>query len=114
MGVMTNERARTLRKTATDAEQCLWQKLRRSQIAGAKFRRQQPIGLFVVDFVCFEARVVVEVDGGQHAERGPYDERRTRWLEAQGYRVLRFWNNDVLVQTDVVAEAIVEVVQSRL
>jgi very-short-patch-repair endonuclease len=111
---MTTERARTLRKHPTDAEQRLWQKLKRRQLAGAKFRRQQLIGAFIVDFVCFEPRVIVEVDGGQHAEQVPYDERRTRWLEAQGYRVLRFWNNDVLAQTDAVAQAIVEVVRARL
>ena len=78
-----------------------------------KFRRQQPIGQFIVDFVCFERRVIVEVDGGQHAQKVPYDEQRTRWLEAQGYRVLRFWNNEVLANTEAVAQVILDVVERR-
>lgn len=106
---MTNiGRARGLRKYPTDAEQRLWQKLRRGQIAGMKFRRQQPIGPFFVDFVCFEQRVIVEVDGGHHAQRASYDIDRTRWLEAQGYRVLRFWNGDVLANIDAVAQVILD------
>lgn len=87
---MNTNRARELRKSMTDAERRLWQKLKRRQIAAVKFRRQQPIGPFIVDFVCFERRVIVEVDGGRHADQAAYDERRTCWLEAQGYRVLRF------------------------
>jgi adenine-specific DNA-methyltransferase len=67
-----------------------------------------------VDFVCFDPRVIVEVDGGQHAERLHDDEKRTRWLEAQGYRVLRFWNNDVLANTEAVAQAIVDAVKRRI
>ena len=109
MGVDT-KRARELRKNLTDAERRLWQQLKCRQIATVKFRRQQPIGPFIVDFVCFERRVIVEVDGGQHAEQVPYDEQRTRWLEAQGYRVLRFWNNDVLANTEAVAQAILDAV----
>ena len=107
-------RARTLRKHLTEAEQRLWQELKRRQLAGMKFRRQQLIGPFIVDFVCFERRVIVEVDGGQHAEQSQYDADRTRWLEAQGYRVLRFWNNEVLAQTDAVAQAILECVDRRV
>jgi len=78
----------------TDAEQKLWRVLR-SRASGAKFRRQVPLGPFVVDFVCFEARLIVELDGGQHADN-PRDTRRDRYFSDQGYRVLRFWNNDVL------------------
>ena len=104
MGVMSIERARTLRKHLTEAEQRLWQKLKRRQLAGMKFPHQQPIGPFIVDFVCFECRVIVEVDGGQHAEQVSYDRDRTRWLEAQGYRVVRFWNDEVLAHTDVFAQ----------
>ncbi|OGA38790.1 MAG: hypothetical protein A3G24_16840 [Betaproteobacteria bacterium RIFCSPLOWO2_12_FULL_62_13] len=107
-------RARTLRKHLTEAEQRLWQELKRRQLAGMKFRRQQLIGPFIVDFVCFERRVIVEVDGGQYAEQSQYDADRTRWLEAQGYRVLRFWNNEVLAQTDAVAQAILECVDRRV
>ena len=108
---MDTQSARELRSNLTDAERCLWQKLKRRQIAGVKFRRQQPIGYFIVDFVCFECRVIVEVDGGQHAEQLHYDEQRTRWLEAQGYRVLRFWNNDVLANTEAVAQAVLDAVE---
>ena len=77
-GGMNTKSARELRNNLTDAERRLWQKLKRRQIATLKFRRQQPIGAFIVDFVCFERRVIVEVDGGQHAEQVPYDEQRTR------------------------------------
>ena len=110
---MSTKTARALRNNLTDAERRLWQKLKRRQIATLKFRRQQPIGAFIVDFVCFERRVIVEVDGGQHAEQVPYDEQRTRWLEAQGYLVLRFWNNDVLANTEAVAQAILDAVEQR-
>ena len=108
---MDTQSARELRSNLTDAERCLWQKLKRRQIAGVRFRRQQPIGHFIVDFVCFERRVIVEVDGGQHAEQLYYDEQRTRWLEAQGYSVLRFWNNDVLANTEAVAQAVLDAVE---
>jgi very-short-patch-repair endonuclease len=111
---MNTKRARNLRKNLTDAEQRLWQKLNRRQLAGMKFCRQQPIGAFIVDFVCFESRVIVEVDGGQHAAEAAHDVGRTRWLEAQGYRVLRFWNNEVLGHTDAVAQAILDCVEARL
>ena len=110
---MNTGRARALRKHPTEAELRLWQKLKRRQIAGMKFRRQQPLGPFVVDFVCFECRVIVEVDGGQHAKQAAYDAGRTRWLEAQGYRVLRFWNNEVLAQTEAVTQTILDAVKRR-
>jgi len=111
---MDTKSARELRNNLTDAERCLWHELKRRQIAGVKFRRQQPIGHFIVDFVCFERRVIVEVDGGQHAEQVHYDKQRTRWLEAQGYRVLRFWNNDVLANTEAVAQAVLDAVEKRI
>lgn len=110
---MNTKRARELRKNLTDSEQRLWRLLKGHQVAGVKFRRQQPIGSFIVDFVCFERRLIVEVDGGQHAERASYDEQRTTWLQAQGYRVLRFWNNEVLTNTDAVAQTIFDVVEQR-
>jgi very-short-patch-repair endonuclease len=110
---MNTKRAQELRKNLTDAEQHLWRILKRHQIAGVKFRRQQPLGSFIVDFVCFERRLIVEVDGGQHAEQVPYDEQRTGWLEAQGYCVLRFWNNDVLANAEGVADAIGNAVERR-
>ena len=87
--------ARALRTRMTDAERKLWFALRDRRFARFKFRRQVPIGPFIADFVCFEARVVIEVDGGQHAE-SLQDQRRDRWLAANRFRVLRFWNNEVL------------------
>jgi len=111
---MDTKRARELRTDSTDSERRLWQKLKRRQIAGVKFRRQQPIGPYIVDFVCLERRLVIEVDGGQHSERLDEDTKRSQWLEAQGFRVLRFWNNDVLANTDVVAQAVFDAVEKRI
>ena len=102
---MASPLARRLRSTPTDAEARLWLQLRRQQLDGFRFRRQQPIGRYVVDFFCPEAKLIVEVDGGQHADENG---ARTRWLEARGYRVIRFWNNDVLGNTDGVVEKIRE------
>ena len=84
----------------------MWQKLRGKQLMGLKFRRQAPIGNYIVDFVCFENGLVIEVDGGQHAEQKEYDAERTRWLETQGFRVIRFWNNEVLAEMDAVIRRI--------
>lgn len=109
----TTRNARTLRRDITDAERALWRHLRKRQIAGYKFRRQHPLGAYIVDFVCLEARLVVEVDGGQHAERQFYDQARTDWLEQQGYRVLRFWNHEVLANAEGLVEAIGQEVQRR-
>ena len=97
--------AQRLRRELTDAERKLWSALRNRQLNGAKFRRQQPIGPFIVDFVCQECRLVVEADGGQHAD-SPADERRTSFLESKGYRVLRFWNNDIQNNLDGVTQVI--------
>jgi very-short-patch-repair endonuclease len=97
---MASLRARSLRNNPTDAERRLWARLRYRQIDGHRFRRQMPIGSFIADFACLECRIVIEVDGGQHDLRRPLDDARTRWLASQGYRVLRFWNNDVLGNTD--------------
>ena len=108
---MNTSRARALRKNLTDAEQTLWLRLKQCQIAGHKFRRQQPIGAYIVDFVCLEQRLIIELDGGQHAENVAYDEKRTNWLESRGYRVLRFWNNEVISNTDGVVQAIRDAVQ---
>jgi len=98
-------RARRLRNECTDAERCLWYFLRRQQLVGYKFRRQYPLAGYIVDFTCVSAHLVIELDGGQHLDALAYDKVRTRTLERQGYRVLRFWNDDVLLRTsDVVAE----------
>jgi very-short-patch-repair endonuclease len=105
---MASPLARRLRQTPTDAENRLWLHLRRKQLRGLRFRRQHPIGRYVVDFFCPEAKLIIEVDGGQHAAREAADDIRTSWLEARGYRVLRFWNNDVLANTEGVLFAIVE------
>jgi very-short-patch-repair endonuclease len=97
---MASLRARDLRKSSTDAERRLWSRLRQKQLDGFRFRRQQPIGPYIVDFFCPEASLIIEVDGGQHTSTETEDEARTRWLAARGYRVMRLWNNDVLGNTD--------------
>jgi very-short-patch-repair endonuclease len=103
---MASERARNLRKNLTDTERIVWFKLRSRRFENFKFRRQVPIGSYIVDFVCFEERLILELDGGQHAEQMEYDEKRTNWLNSQSFRVLRFWNNQVLEDWDVVEEVI--------
>jgi very-short-patch-repair endonuclease len=90
----------------TDAELRLWMRLRGEQINGYRFRRQVPMGPYVVDLVCLRARLVIEIDGGQHAQVVKRDDRRTSWLASRGFKVLRFWNNDVLLETDGVVESI--------
>ncbi|ABF53487.1 endonuclease domain-containing protein [Sphingopyxis alaskensis] len=101
----TVSRARTLRKHATGAEKRMWQALRET-FPALKWRRQVPIGPYFADFFSFAAKLVIEVDGGQHAEAASYDARRTEFLQAQGLTVLRFWNNDVLENTRGVMETI--------
>jgi very-short-patch-repair endonuclease len=96
-------RVRNLRKNLTNAERKLWRVLRKKQLSSLRFRRQVPIGPFIVDFICFEKRLVIEVDGGQHDENKEYDEKRTIWLEDQGFRVIRFWNNEVMNNINGVA-----------
>jgi very-short-patch-repair endonuclease len=98
-------RARALRRVLTDAERKLWQLLRGRRFVGFKFRRQVPFRSYILDFVCFEAKVVVEVDGSQHAD-SKSDERRDALLRAEGFRTLRYWNSDVLLHSDVIAEDI--------
>lgn len=105
-------RARDLRVNATSAERRLWSVLRSRTLVGWKFRRQRPIGHYIVDFACAEARLIIEVDGGQHAENAA-DAARTRWLESLGWRVIRFWNPDVLKNTDGVAETILHALKER-
>jgi len=107
---MASGRAKQLRQQPTDAEIRLWSRLRRKQLDGLRFRRQAPIEPYIVDFFCPEAKLVVEVDGGQHAEQQDYDDRRTRWLEERGYRGVRFWNNDVLANTEGVLGEILRAV----
>ena len=98
--------ARDLRKNSTDAERLLWKHLKTKQLDGLKFRRQEQIGRFIADFVCFEKRLIVEADGGQHAQEAEKDEERTTWLNAQGFTVLRFWNNEILLNIEGVIDVI--------
>jgi very-short-patch-repair endonuclease len=98
--------AKRLRRDQTDAERTLWFRLRDRRLNGLKFRRQMPIKSYVVDFCCESARLIVELDGGQHAERSAEDAKRTADLEAYGFLVLRFWNNDVFSNLDGVLETI--------
>ncbi len=98
--------AKCLRREMTDAERVPWREVRTNRFAGFKFKRQEPLGLYVVDFVCYEARLIVELDGGQHADQQEADAERTRWLASRGFRVVRFWNNDVLTNTAGVMQEI--------
>jgi very-short-patch-repair endonuclease len=109
-------RARALRKSATEAEKKLWEVLRRKQIHGLRFRRQYSIGPYFADFVCLPARLIVELDGGQHAEDSAlaHDRRRTAWLEGQRFRVLRFWNLDVFEDIDSVMDRIADAMREPL
>ena len=100
--------ARSLRKNQTDAERKLWRCLRARELCGFKFRRQYPIAPYIADFICVEKRLIVEIDGGQHATMTEIDNTRTEFLNARGYRVLRFWNNEVLQQLDAVLAKILD------
>jgi len=105
---MANARARHLRKLPTEIENRLWYFLRRRQLGGHRFRRQHPIGPYIVDFICLERHLVVEVDGGQHAERQDHDTARDVWLGQHGYRVLRFWNIDVIENCEGVLDTVLD------
>ena len=106
-------RSRELRKNATDAERLLWQYLRNRQLGGIRFNSQVPIGPFICDFVARTPKLIVEVDGGQHLARATEDTRRTIFLEDRGYRVIRFWNNDVLANVEGVLSMIEEALRDR-
>jgi very-short-patch-repair endonuclease len=98
--------AKRLRTHQTEAETRLWYHLRAHRFMGLKFKRQKPIGRYIVDFVCVERRMIIEIDGGQHAERLVYDQHRDAWLRSRGYTVLRFWDNEVMKQLEDVLEQI--------
>jgi very-short-patch-repair endonuclease len=104
--------ARRLRRDSTSAELRLWNRLRSRALDGHKFVRQEPLGKYVVDFVCREQRLVIELDGGQHADNA-HDVERDRWLHAHNYRVLRFWNNDVMSNMNGVLETIASALQEE-
>jgi very-short-patch-repair endonuclease len=105
--------AKTMRFTQTPAEQHLWYHLRANRFMGLKFKRQKPMGPYIVDFICLERGVIIEVDGGQHGDDVAYDRRRDQWLASQGFIVLRFWNHDVLNRTEMVLESIRQAVEER-
>src|ERR1700681_2847511 len=113
-GDVGTSNARRLRRNRTDAEGSLWGRLRRKQLDGARFRQQVPLGAYVVDFLCLEQRLIVEVDGGQHALATAEDEARTAWLEERGFRVVRFWNGDVLKNPDGVIDAILHALRAEV
>ncbi len=98
--------ARHLRSDQTEAETLLWSRLRAHRLFGLKFRRQQPVGSYVVDFFCPEKRLIVELDGGRHQDQAGYDETRDAWLKAEGYVVLRYWNNEAMCNIEGVLEDI--------
>lgn len=98
------ERSRALRRDMSDAERRLWYCLRGHRFLGLKFKRQKPLGRYIVDFICMELHLIIELDGGQHMEQAGYDARRDAWLREQGFSVLRFWNHEVLRQTEAVLE----------
>ena len=108
---MPRQKARRLRQSSTHSERRMWSALRDRRLSRYKFRRQHPIGHYIVDFACTEYRLVIELDGSQHAD-DPADIRRTAWLESQGWRVIRFWNNDVLANTSGVTETILRALEA--
>jgi adenine-specific DNA-methyltransferase len=105
--------ARNLRRNATEAERLLWSRLRRRQLGGFKFRRQHQIGSYVCDFICLEAVVIVELDGSHHLDQAPYDLHHDAFLRRRGFRILRFWNVDVMAGIENVTETIFEALHRR-
>jgi very-short-patch-repair endonuclease len=103
-----NNQARALRRQMTEAEKVMWNKLRDRRLDGVKFKRQKPIAGYIVDFVALDLKLVVEIDGGQHAERVVQDAARTKVLVESGYHVVRFWNHDVLGNIEGVLEALIQ------
>lgn len=108
----TKAKARELRTRFTEAETLLWQQLRGRRFQGFKFRRQRPLGPYILDFVCLEAGLVIEIDGGQHSEQQAYDQQRTALMESQGLTVTRFWNHEVMNETPAVLEKIWQTLQA--
>jgi len=115
MSMKTMIYARQLRKRMTVAEKNLWLMLRQRRLRGYHFRKQAPLGQYIVDFICHEAKIIIEIDGGQHNEDRVIieDQKRTRWLNEQGYIVQRFWNNEIIGQLDAVLNVILELCNKR-
>ena len=109
--LLMKSRARSLRRNSTDAEIILWQHLRGRRLLGYKFRRQVPVGKYIVDFLCEDQAIVIELDGGQHMEQERYDQTRTNWLQANGFLVLRFWNNDIAENLEGVLESLFSTIE---
>jgi very-short-patch-repair endonuclease len=107
------DHARRLRQDLTDTERFVWTKLRDRRFCEFKFRRQVPLKNYIVDFVCFDRKLIIELDGGQHTMQREYDERRTAWLASEGYRVLRFWNHEVFQDWEAIEELVWRVLQER-
>jgi very-short-patch-repair endonuclease len=107
-------RARILRQNLTEAEKKLWTRLRAHRLAGAGFRRQHPIGIYIVDFCAPREKIIIELDGDQHGKQKEYDELRTAFLREKGYRVLRFWNGEVMRNINGVLETILNCLQDRV
>ena len=111
--IRAERRARASRSEPTDAERRLWQYLRNRQVHGCKFRRQHPYRDFILDFVCLVQKLVIELDGGQHVEHARYDAYRTSVLERDGFRMLRFWNDDVLRSIEDVMDMVYRTIEAR-
>ena len=107
------QRARELRKNQTGAENLLWRHIRNRQLNGYKFRRQFPLGSYIVDFACLSLKLIIEVDGSQHMSNMDYDNTRTQYLENHGFQVIRFWNNDVLAQHRTVLDSLILTLSQR-
>ena len=108
------QHAKALRNNPTDAERHLWRHLRNSQVLKSKFRRQEVLGNYIVDFVCLAPKLIVELDGGQHLEQRRYDKERSHYLTELGYEVIRFWNDEVLNQTEAVLAKIYAHLKNRI
>jgi very-short-patch-repair endonuclease len=108
-----SRRAKELRRNQTEAEELLWYRLRGRRLSGYKFRRQFPIGPYIADSACMSARLIVELDGGQHAEQTAYDAVRERHMRAEGFEVLRFWNNEVMENLDGVLSVLLDLLAAR-
>jgi very-short-patch-repair endonuclease len=104
--------AKRLRRDQTDAESVFWYNVRSRRLAGFKFKRRYPVAPYIVDFVCIESKLIVKLDGGQHAIQWSYDEKRTEFLETRGYRVLRFWNDEILKNRDGVLETVLRALRN--